>query len=51
MLDVNSALNRHAMIIHTKLGRTLDTLRENQRVRFTQRAGQKGPEADSLEVI
>ena len=29
----------------------LDTLRENQRVRFTQRAGQKGPEADSLEVI
>jgi cold shock protein len=29
----------------------LSTLRDNQRVRFTEKAGQKGPEADSLEVI
>jgi cold shock CspA family protein len=26
-------------------------LRENQRVRFTEKAGQKGPEADGIEVI
>src|SRR5918995_4951405 len=29
----------------------LSTLRENQRVRFTEKAGQKGPEADGIEVI
>ena len=29
----------------------LNTLRENQRVRFTRKVGQKGPEADGLEVI
>jgi CspA family cold shock protein len=29
----------------------LSTLQENQRVRFTLKAGQKGPEADNLEVI
>ena len=29
----------------------LSTLRDNQRVRFTEKAGQKGPEADGIEVI
>ena len=29
----------------------LSTLRENQRVRFTEKAGQKGPEADGIEVV
>ena len=29
----------------------LSTLQENQRVRFTEKAGQKGPEADGIEVI
>ena len=29
----------------------LSTLRENQRVRFTEKAGQKGPEAVNVEVI
>ena len=29
----------------------LSTLRENQRVRFTEKAGQKGPEAEGIEVI
>jgi CspA family cold shock protein len=29
----------------------LSTLPENQRVRFTEKAGQKGPEADGIEVI
>jgi CspA family cold shock protein len=29
----------------------LSTLNENQRVRFTEKAGQKGTEADGLEVI
>jgi cold shock protein len=29
----------------------LSTLRENQRVRFTEKAGQRGPEADGIEVI
>ena len=29
----------------------LSTLRDNQRVRFTEKAGQKGTEADGLEVI
>ena len=29
----------------------LSTLRENQRVRFTEKAGQKGPEADGIKVI
>jgi CspA family cold shock protein len=29
----------------------LSTLQDNQRVRFTEKAGQKGPEADGLEVI
>jgi cold shock CspA family protein len=27
------------------------TLHENQRVRFTEKAGQKGPEADGIEVV
>ena len=29
----------------------LSTLQEKQRVRFTEKAGQKGPEADGIEVI
>jgi cold shock protein len=29
----------------------LSTLQENQRVRFTEKAGQKGPEADGIEVV
>ena len=29
----------------------LSTLHENQRVRFTEKAGQKGPEADGIEVV
>src|SRR3954470_7397594 len=29
----------------------LSTLRDNQRIRFTEKAGQRGPEADGLEVI
>ncbi|WP_323378472.1 hypothetical protein [Skermanella mucosa] len=29
----------------------MSTLRENQRIRFTEKAGQKGTEADGLEVI
>jgi CspA family cold shock protein len=29
----------------------LSTLRENQRVRFTEKAEQKGPEADGIEVV
>jgi cold shock protein len=29
----------------------LSTLRDSQRVRFTEKAGQKGPEADGIEVI
>ena len=29
----------------------LSTLQDNQRVRFTEKAGQKGPEADGIEVI
>ena len=29
----------------------LSTLHENQRVRFTEKAGQKGPEADGIAVI
>ena len=29
----------------------LSTLRDNQRVRFTEKAGQRGPEADGIEVI
>ena len=29
----------------------LSTLQENQRVRFTEKAGQKGPEADGIEVL
>jgi CspA family cold shock protein len=29
----------------------LSTFRENQQVRFTEKAGQKGPEADGIEVI
>ena len=29
----------------------LSTLNENQRIRFTEKAGQRGPEADGIEVI